>query len=223
MKTNLIPQKFLIFQDIFNIIEEFSPAAISIVGSHGDPNKTPRENSDLDLIFVFDTPNIFKTYKEITSRIKGSHLFYLVELGVHYQFGYIISIYTLSPLLWIDIGIMDPAFASHYLIDLPQKPILGTILPPQNFQYPLHNQNHLARKILKLMGESKLFRAKEAAYRYISWRLLELRLLGRDSSSFQLEYDNLEKQVESFSDDDALEFVLADIRKRQILQDPTFK
>ena len=196
---------------------------MSIVGIYGDINTSPTENCDLDLIFVFDTSNIFQLYEKIVERIKSLSLYYLVELGVHYQFGYLISVYTLDPLLWMDIGFMDQHFASNYLVNLPQTSIFGLITPPPNHQSPFHNQNHLARKIIKLTEDDKIFKAKEVAYRYISWRLLELRLLGRVSIKAQLEYEELIKYVDCLSDNEILQFVLKDIEDRRIIYNNTLK
>lgn len=222
MKTRM-PHKFSVFQEAMDAIDKFHPVAMSLIGSYGDANKTPTENSDLDLIFVFETSNIFHLYTSIVNRIRALSLYYLVELGVHYQFGYLISIYTPVPLLWMDIGIMDQHFASNYLINLPQTCVFGEITPPANHQFPSHNENHLARKILKLIEGGKTFKAKEVSYRYISWRLLELQLQGRTSMEDQLEYDKLIKCVDSFSDVDVMEFVLKDIKDRNIIHNAFFR
>lgn len=218
-----VPEKFLVFQSILDEIEKFSPTAMSIVGSYGDADKTPTEYSDLDLIFVFDTSDIFCLYSQIVEKIKNVPLYYVAELGVHYQFGYLISVYIPTPLLWIDVGIMDQHFASNYLVNLPQTPIFGTITPPSNHQVPFHNQNHMARKIITLIKGCKIFKAREVAYRYISWRLLELRLLGRNSKEARLEYDDLIKRIERVSGAEILEIAVKDIEDRCVLCDNSLR
>lgn len=212
-----IPEKFLLFQNALDEIEKFSPTAMSIVGSYGDAGKTPTEYSDLDLIFVFDTSNVFRLYSQIVEKIKDLSLYYVVELGVHYQFGYLISVYTPAPLLWIDVGIMDQHFASNYLVNLPQTPIFGVITPPSNHQVPFHNQNHMARKMITLIKGREIFKATEVAYRYISWRLLELRLSGRNSMEARLEYDDLIKRIECVSCADILDIAVKDMEDRGVL------
>lgn len=213
----------MVFQNALDEIGKFYPTAMSIVGSYGDVNKSPTEYSDLDIIFVFDTSNIFQLYEKIVESIKSLSLYYVAELGVHYQFGYLISVYTLTPLLWVDIGIMDQHFASNYLVNLPQTSIFGIITPPSNHQFPFHNQNHLARKIITLVEGGKIFKAKEVAYRYISWRLLELRLSGRGSIKAQLKYEDIIKCIDCISDTDILQIVLKDIKDRDILYSNIFK
>lgn len=223
MFKGVIPKKFMVFQNALDEIGKFYPTAMSIVGSYGDVNKSPTEHSDLDIIFVFDTSNIFQLYEKIVESIKSLSLYYVAELGVHYQFGYLISVYTPTPLLWMDIGVMDQHFASNYLVNLPQTSIFGMITPPSNHQFPFHNQNHLARKIITLVEGDKIFKAKEVAYRYISWRLLELRLSGRDSIEARLKYEDLIKCIDCVSDTDILQIVLKDIEDRHIIYSNIFK
>lgn len=170
MNVDFIPEQFSRFLLPIKAIVEAQPVAVSIVGSYGNPNKRPTEKSDLDLIFVFDVDSIFNTYQDILDKLRKCEDLEIVELGVHFQYGFVLSIYHKDkPLSWIDVGIMDVIFSSNYLVNLPRKDVFGTIHVSGIKQNPLHQLNHLARKILKLRVEGDGLSVDAACYRYLDW------------------------------------------------------
>lgn len=216
MKYSYLPDSFLEFKKIFDILNKYKPKNISIVGSYGDKFKTPKKHSDLDILFVYETNEIFKVNEKIKNEIKKIKKIKLIELGVHYQFGFVCSIYfENNPKKWIDLGIMDLNFANNYLVDFPKTDIKGIITNSKNKEIPNNHLNHLSRKILKLLKKNKILQAKIASYRYLNWlnveqKILKIKNLETDNYFFDLYNDNIK-----FDDNLILEYVKSKIKIRE--------
>ncbi len=170
MRHDFIPKKFSHFFAPINAIVLRHPTSISIVGSYGNPNKKPTESSDLDLIFVFDTELIYEVFQGCLNDLYKIDGLRVIELGVHFRYGYVVSVYYAdNPLCWVDIGVMDVNFAENYLVNLPRKDVFGSIQNCGIGQNPLHQMNHLARKILVARGSRKVLTVEIACYRYLAW------------------------------------------------------
>jgi len=170
MNIDFIPKNFLRFLAPIEAIVGSQPVSISLVGSYGNPNKQPTNASDLDIIFVFDVKSAFRIYHKILSDLHKIENLEIVELGVHFQYGFVLSIYYHdNPLCWVDVGIMDVIFSKNYLVNLPRKDVFGKIEGSEIKQNPLHQMNHLARKILKSKNDAHMLSVDAACYRYLGW------------------------------------------------------
>ncbi|HDL01843.1 MAG TPA: hypothetical protein ENH23_06395 [candidate division Zixibacteria bacterium] len=170
MVLDFVPDRFSRFLEPIEAIVMREPASISVVGSYGNPNKKPTETSDLDLIFVFDVASIYRIYQSCLNDLCRIEKLKVVELGVHFQYGFVASIYYHDePLCWVDIGIMDVTFAENYLVNLPKKDVFGIIQSSDIKQNPIQQMNHLARKILKSHDGTQTLSIDIACYRYLSW------------------------------------------------------
>lgn len=214
MNTSFLPERFKRFASVISTILEFSPIGYSFVGSYANPRNTPSKYSDLDLVFVFDTKHIFDVYSLIVSKLNFTEDIRVIELGVHYQYGYTICIYYVdNPLQWVDLGIMDESFSRNYMIDFPKKDILGEIIPSNNHQRPLFQMNHLARKIILAIIKEDLLSAKIFAYRYIGWEkvLFKVQDIVNDTKTAQ---SGFVEDIKTKNDKEILSFVLSDIKSR---------
>ena len=170
MIIDFIPEKFSRFQAPVKAISGNRPVPISRVGSYGNPNKEPTDSSDLDLIFVFDVESAYRIYQKCLSDLHKIESLEVVELGVHFQYGFVLSLYYRdNPLCWVDVGIMDAAFSGNYLVSLPRRDVFGSIKSSGIKQKPLHQMNHLARKIVKSRNDAHGLSVDAACYRYLAW------------------------------------------------------
>ena len=205
-----LPERFLRFAPILEQIVGFNPKEISIVGSYGNKEKTPSPFSDFDIVFIFHTAALFDRYSSIVETLTSNDGLQVVELGVHYQFGYVICLYFRdNPMVWVDIGIMDEVFAYNYMICKPKTDILGSFKPAKNGDYIQGHMNHLARKILLAFRKKDLITAKISAYRYIGWIRLYLSIRERIQGNNGLVGDFL-RTIESFDDRHILKYVIDD-------------
>jgi len=122
--------------------------------------------------------------------------------------------FLLETLRWIDIGIMNQEFANNYLINLPKKDIKGTIIPQNNFQRPLHQMNHLSRKILKAIAQKDNITAKIFSYRYISWKKVNFNIKLINDISLQNMLLKFNNDISIMNDNEILEYVLNDIEQQ---------
>lgn len=214
MINDFIPEKFSRFLAPLEKVAGSGSASISIVGSYGNPNKEPTESSDLDLIFVFDVDSAYRTYQKCLSDLHTIENLEVVELGVHFQYGFVLSLYYRdNPLCWIDVGIMDVAFSENYLVDLPKKDVYGSIQSGGIKQKPLHQMNHLARKILKSRDTQGLS-IDVACYRYLAWLKVysEIQVIKNKPSKAALEIIGLFRPCKSeVKKEDVLKIVMHDI------------
>ncbi len=170
MKHDLIPENFAHFSVPIDKILIRNPISISLVGSYGDTNKKPTSSSDLDLIFVFRTDYIYQLYQAYLKDLYKIKNLEIVELGVHFQYGYVISIYYVNkPMCWVDIGIMDLNFAKHYLVNLSRTEVFGSIRNSGIGQDPVNQMNHLARKIIRAYNDKHDLVVEILCHRYLSW------------------------------------------------------
>lgn len=217
MNLKYFPNEFEEFSSELNKIQSFTPIAVSIVGSYGDSNKSTTSNSDLDIVFVFESDEIFRLHNEIVYELRNNKKLEVVELGVHYQFGYTLSIYYKEkPLKWIDIGLMDIHFANNYLVDLPKIDIIGCIKTQKNNQRPEFWLNHLARKIAKSLLQEDVLSAKIFSYRYISWKKVLFRI-SKSKNKISLTEQGIFENLKAMNDDEVLKYVLDDIEKQKII------
>lgn len=155
---------------IFGVLKELAPDSIAIVGSYGNPKKPPDIHSDLDLVLVFENRRIPDVVEQAVSSLIALDGVQCVYLGVHFQFGHVISAYNrIRPLDWIDIGFMDRRFSRDYLIDLPLTPALGDIESSGAKAIPASHLNHLARKLRKALVRDDPVQALSCAARYLGW------------------------------------------------------
>ncbi len=164
------------FTPVLQILDAFIPSAIAIVGSRGDSTKSPDEFSDTDLIYVFDSRNILYLLGEIQQRLAKIVGLHTVYLGVHFQFGHVLSAFFESqPLCWIDIGLMDQDFAANYLVGLPMTVVHGSVPTCGLPTNPRNQMQHLARKLLKANLRNNSLHAVNCAFRYLNWLEVENR------------------------------------------------
>lgn len=216
MKYSYLPNKFTEFDSVFDQLYKFRPINISIIGSYGDKNKTPDEASDLDMIFVFDTNNIYNLNSEISNEFDKIQGLRIIKLGVHFQFGFVYSIYyEKKPMKWLDLGIMDSNFANNYLVNFPKKDVKGSINPSANKEIPNNHLNHLARKITKYLHKGKLLQAKIASYRYLNWLNVENKIRKLKNNEQDNEFARIYNNKLKLNDKETLEYVLNDIKKRE--------
>jgi len=218
MRHDFIPKKFSHFFEPINAIVLRHPVSISIVGSYGNPNKKPTESSDLDLIFVFDTGSIYEVFQRCLRDLYKIDNLWVVELGVHFQYGYVISIYYAdNPLCWVDIGVMDVNFSENYLVNLPKKDVFGSIQSSGIGQNPVHQMNHLARKILKARGSGQALTVEIACYRYLAWLKVhsEIQMYkGRQEEACSKVVDLFGSYQNEDKSADVVKLVLSDIERR---------
>jgi hypothetical protein len=165
-----IPSRFSKFTHIIDHLYFYSPAGIAIVGSYGDFTKAPTINSDLDLIFVYDSDCILSILEYFLNMLSANSEVQFNYLGVHYQFGHLISMhYKKDPYVWVDIGIMDVNYASNYLVDLPIKVIQGNIKTSGISTSPVNQLYNLAKKILKAKLQKHDQQLLIFCNRYLGW------------------------------------------------------
>jgi hypothetical protein len=70
---------------------------------------------------------------------------------------------------WIDVGIMDPIFASYYLVDHPINVVSGNVPTCGLAQNPINQMSHLAKKIVKAQHRNDLQAMAICCYRYLGW------------------------------------------------------
>lgn len=161
---------FARFRVVFDILEGMNPAAMAMVGSRGDSTKTPDEFSDIDTILVFEGADIVSIVELLLRKLNQIDDLQTVYLGVHFQFGHVVSAFFMSdPLRWIDIGLMDDHFARNYLVNLPMTVRHGRVqtcgIPPS----PRNQMQHLARKLKKALLRNDRLQLASCAFRYLSW------------------------------------------------------
>jgi hypothetical protein len=209
-----LPAKFAEFIKPINSIISFNPACISIVGSYGNLNNQPTDFSDIDLVFIFNTDNIYRLFRDIAIKLSKIRGLTYVELGVHYQFGYELSIYYKKKYQkWIDIGIMDYHFAVNYMINFPKIDVYGTFNPQQNKQNPQAHLNHLGRRILNYLAQKEILKATILSYRYLNW--LNIENVSKNISSRSKKKTNFYDNLKVIGNDYILEYVMKDIYKRE--------
>ena len=217
MIKNYLPKKFSEFIVIINKIIEYKPLYISIIGSYGNKNKKTKETSDFDIIFVFDTKRIFNLNCSIIKNLKKIENLKVIELGVHFQFGFVCSLYFENkPMKWIDIGIMDMIFANNYLVNLPKKDIKGNVELSGINQVPKNQINHISRKIVSCLNNGEILQAKIASYRYLNWLKIdnEIVILKNKHKLLNKTVADLFNNGIQLNDNEILQFVITDIKFR---------
>lgn len=218
MQYNFIPENFKQFIKPIDKLMLYNPVSISIVGSYGNPNKKPNSSSDLDLIFVFKTNYIYKILKDFLKDLYKINELCIIELGVHFQFGYVISIfYKNNPLLWVDIGIMDINFAENYLINLPRKDVFGSINNSGVGQNPFNQMNHLARRIISTYNNKQHLTLKIACHRYLGWLKVykDIQRIGKKQNDIDSDVAKLFKSYSIFNRNiNIINMVMTDIQNR---------
>lgn len=216
MCKDILPDKFKEFTKPVSSIMSFNPTNISIVGSYGNHNKYPNKFSDIDLIFVFETNDIYKLYSKILTNLQNVDNLVCLELGVHYQFGYTLNIYFRNnSCKWIDVGIMDCHFATNYMINLPKKDVYGSFKTQKNKQIPSSHINQLGRKILNCIKQEHVFNAKILAYRYLDWLKVENDIKNIKEKNC-INEDFFNKNFHDMNDNEILSYVLEDIKNRKL-------
>ena len=216
MNNDFLPDSFKEIDCPISTITSFNPKNIAIVGSYGNPNKIPNIFSDIDLVFIFETNNIFKLYNDLLTSLQKIKRLVCEELGVHYQFGYTINIYYEdNSQKWIDIGVMDCHFATNYMINLPKKDVYGNFFPQKNKQLPSAHISQLGRKINICLKQANIFNAKILAYRYLSWIKVENDIINISNKN-KIDSDFLIKNFQMMNDDEVLNYVIKDIKKRKL-------
>ncbi len=213
---SFLPEDFLCFCGVLDAIFSFEPIGVSIIGSHGDKHKTTNESSDFDIVFVFDTENIYELNTKIRIEFANIPNLKTVELGVHYQFGFVYSIYFReNPMRWMDVGIMDLNFATNYLVDFPKIDVRGNIKPCKNKEVPDSHLNNLSRKIVRHLNKGQILQATIAAYRYLNWLNVENKVNKIRGLKMDDEFEDIYSNSRELNNRDVLDYVLVKIKNRE--------
>lgn len=184
MPLESVPVEFASFNQALAILNRMNPTAMAIVGSYGDLGKTPDQWSDLDLIYVFNSNEIGLLVEQFIDQLGEIDGLLFTYLGVHFQFGHVISIFFRDdPLRWVDIGMMDRNFSENYLVDLPMCVQKGHIPTCGIPSYPENQMQHLAKKLLKARLRNDQLYVATCACRYIAWLQVEAKMARRDLST----------------------------------------
>lgn len=172
--TSSLPSRFAPLFCILNDIAGLNPVGIAVAGSFGNPKKYPDNNSDLDLLFVFNSENIMEIVREVESITSGHHDLKCLRLGPHPQFGHLLNIFdTKDPLLWVDVGVMDVNYSRCYLTGLPITTLFGDVvnsgLPPDVDA----QLEHLYKKIVKSINKGKNDLVINYCFRFYQWANIE--------------------------------------------------
>ncbi len=215
MIDNYFPIQFSSFRVVAETIHNFHPINISIVGSFGDQNKIPNDQSDFDVIYVFRTTNIYSVNDKINSQLKKIKKLKILELGVHFQFGFLYSLYFEdNPMRWIDIGIMDLNFAINYLVDLPKKDVYGSFRTSGIKEIPKNHLNQLGRKIIKYLNNGQHLQAQIVSYRYLNWLNVENKINKIRNNNIDIEFERIYGNQIKLTEKEILDYVLKIIEKK---------
>lgn len=213
---SFLPDGYSCFCGVLDAIYKFAPVGVSIIGSRGDKNKVVNESSDLDIVFVFNTQNICELNTKIRIEFGNIANLRIIELGVHYQFGFVYSIYFQeNPMKWMDVGVMDSSFASNYLVDFPKTDVRGSVKPYKNKEVPDNHLNHLSRKIVKHLNKGQFLQATIAAYRYLNWLNVENKVNKTKGLKVDSEFEEIYSNNYKLDNKGVLDYVLVKIKNRE--------